>query len=274
MFRGLRTLAAGGALVASLALVATPVLADTTPPPPTNDTYSGASVVPLPLPYEQTLDTTGATTDATDTEANANCGAPATLASVWYEFTPTTDDGYIVDVSRSSYEAGVIVVSGSPGSFVLETCGPFTVGFFGTAGTTYHILAFSDTAGVNGGTLVFHMEAAPPPPELTISVDPTGQFNARTGAATISGSWSCTGTADFTEIDISLTQSVGRFKIVGASAMPAGPCDGTVQPWSATILADNGKYAGGKSAAVAFTYACNFFTCSSGYAEQTVKLRR
>lgn len=269
MVRGLRVLAAGGALTASLILGPATVLAAA----PSNDTYPDATAV-TSLPFDQTLDTRDATTDATDAEANANCGAPVTLASVWYDFTPATDGAFIVDVSGSEYSAGVIVVSGSPGSFVLETCGPGTVVFFGTAGVDYHILAFSDTAGVNGGTLVFHMEEAPPPPVLSLSVDPIGHVDARTGIATLSGTWSCTGVAQFAEIDGQLTQTVGRFVIQGYFYMEIGPCDGSTQHWTATVFPSNGKFAGGKGAAVAFSFACGPFFCSDTFAEQKVQLRR
>lgn len=43
-----------------------------------------------------TLDTTAATTDAVDEEANQSCGAPYTSASVWYTFTPATNGGNLV----------------------------------------------------------------------------------------------------------------------------------------------------------------------------------
>ncbi len=269
MFRGLRTLAAVLALAASLIIGAAPALAAV----PANDLFAGATAVTA-LPFDAAVDTRDATTDATDTEANANCGAPATLASVWYDFTPGTDGGFVVDVSGSDYSAGVIVVSGSPGAFVLETCGPGSVAFFGTSGVDYHILAFSDTAGVNGGQLKFHMEAAPPPPVLTLTVDPVGHVNQRTGVATLSGTWSCTGVADFAEIDGDLSQSVGRFTIRGSFFVDAGPCDGTLKKWAGTVYPDSGKFAGGKGAAVVFTFACGPFFCSDGFAEQRVQLRR
>ena len=127
MSRGLRVVTMAAVLVAALTVGVAPVLAAA----PSNDLYGNATLI-TSLPYDQTLDTTQATTDATDAEANANCGAPVTLASVWYDFQPASDGGFVVDVSASSYSAGVIVVSGSPGSFVLEACGPGAVAFFGT----------------------------------------------------------------------------------------------------------------------------------------------
>src|SRR5512140_3816300 len=86
---------------------------------PVNDKLSGAEVIAA-LPFAETLDTPSAMTDVTDTEANAKCGAPVTLGSVWYDYTPAVDGAIVVDVSQSSFEAGVIVVSGDPGNLALE----------------------------------------------------------------------------------------------------------------------------------------------------------
>jgi hypothetical protein len=102
-----------GLVVAGLVVVAPAAAA-----PPANDTFAGAVTIST-LPFSDTVDTTEATTDADDANANANCGAPATDASVWYAFTPASATGVSVDVSASDYNAGVIVVTGSPGSFGL-----------------------------------------------------------------------------------------------------------------------------------------------------------
>lgn len=263
------------ALVASLTLAASLIFGTGVAfaAAPGNDSFGSATVIGG-LPIDDIVDTRDATTDATDDDANADCGAPATLASVWYSFTPAADDSYVIDVSGSSYSAGVIVVSGSPGAFYLEACGPGTVAFFGAAGVEYHVLAFSDTPGVYGGDLAFHMEATPGPPDLTLSIDKVGHVNARTGVATISGTWSCTGEADYVDINGELRQTVGRFTIRGWFYAEAGACDGTLQSWSATVYPENGKFAGGKTAAFAYTYACGIWTCSESYATQMVMLRK
>ena len=82
--------------------------------PPTNDTFPGATAVAIG--FSQALDTTQATTDANDAQLNATCGAPMTDASVWYSLAGT-DSGVIVDVSSSTYSAGVLV-----GIAALATC--------------------------------------------------------------------------------------------------------------------------------------------------------
>jgi len=249
---------------------AVPVLAAA----PSNDTFAGATVIGS-LPFTDTLDTTEATTDATDQEANADCGAPATDASVRYTITASSDDGIVVDVSQSSYSAGVGVVTGSPGSFTLVTCGPGAVEFPTVSGETYSIVAFDDqTDGAgNGGTLVINVDTVPPPPVVNLTVDPTGRFNSKTGTATISGSVTCTGGGDFTEIDVSLRQSVGRFVITG-SGFTDFPCDGSTHGWSAEVFPDNGVFKGGHTASVSVATACGPFECGEDFQEHIVKLRR
>lgn len=243
---------------------------------PTNDTIAGAP--PIALGFSEELDTTEATTDAEDAAANAGCGAPATDASVWYSFTAAADGGAIVDVSDSGYSAGVIVATGTPGALTLETCGPGTVGFDTTAGTTYYILAFDDQldGGGNGGTLRITLQDAPPPPTISVDVNPYGTVNGKTGVATISGTYTCTD-AEFIFVDSRLQQRLGvRATVLGFSGLfieGATTCTGEPQPWTADVYPDGGKFAGGKSASFTFGFACGSWTCSESYNEQTVKLR-
>jgi hypothetical protein len=252
-------------------MFATPVLAA----PPSNDVFSGATVIPG-LPYNETLDTSEATTDAADAELNEGCGAPETDASVWYEFTPTADVAVLVDVSASDYTAGVIVATGEPGAFgPVETCGPGSVVFSAMAGTTYFLLIFDDQddgAG-NGGTLELSVTEAPPPPEIDITVDPVGTFDPQTGSVTLTGTVTCTEGA-FAFIDIQLTQRVGRFTVRGFGFVET-VCDGTAQPWTAEIFGDTGLFKGGQAVAVAFGQACDEnFNCGFTFEETTVRLRR
>ena len=258
------------AAVLLLALQALPAVAA----PPSNDTIGGATAVSLG--YSAVLDTTEATTDADDVQLNADCGAPATDASVWYSFTAAADGGVVVDVSQSDYSAGVLVGVGTPGSLELVTCGPLTVGFTAEAGTTYYILAIDDQGdgGGNGGTLRISISEAPPPPTVEITVDPIGRVDAQTGVAYLTGTYTCTN-ADFIDVFGEARQTIGvRAAVIGFfEFFDIGTCDGTVQTWSAAVFPDNGKFAGGKTLTVTFAFACGAFECADGYVEQTVKLR-
>jgi hypothetical protein len=249
---------------------ATPVLAA----PPSNDTYAGRTVIGT-LPFSESLDTTQATTDADDTELNAECGAPSTDASVWYELTPTTDLMVLVDVSSSDYPAGVLVGTGSPGSFAIVSCGPGATAFFAETGVTYAILVIDDQSdgGLNGGTLTISVAEAPPPPTIDVTVDPIGTFNPTAGSATISGTVVCSSDADFAFVDVELRQQVGRFVINGFGSIDVF-CDGTAQPWTLEVIGSNGQFKGGRAVAVTFAIACGAFDCGFDFEEQTVMLRR
>ena len=242
---------------------------------PSNDLFGGATPVTA-IPFAETLDTTEATTDADDVSMNAACGAPATDASVWYAFTPATSGGVIVNVASSSYTAGVLVATGSPGNFSLVTCGPAAVTFATSAGTTYYLLAIDDQfdGGGNGGTLNISITEAPPPPTVEVTVDPVGTFNRSTGGATLTGTFTCSN-ADFMDMFGELTQQVGRFAVRGSFAFfSSGECDGTSHEWTAEVFPESGtSFAGGKSASVTFSIACNDITCGFGYTEQRVSLR-
>jgi len=258
-------------MVASL-VAASPVLAAA----PGNDLYSGRTVIGA-LPFFETIDTTEATTDADDVEANPplTCGAPATDASVWYEFTAATDAELLVDLSGSDYSTGVIVATGSPGSFALVTCGPGVAFFPVIAGETYAILAFDyqGDGGGNGGTLQIMLDEIPPPPDVVVTVDPMGTFNASTGSATVSGTITCTGLADKGFIDVQLRQTVGRIVISG-NGFASFTCDGTTQPWSAEVFSESGLFKGGKASSVTFAGACSRFGCDDDVVERVVQLRR
>ena len=255
----------GMAVVLNLVLIS-PVLAQ----PPTNDTFGGATAIGA-LPFTDTVDTTEATTDADDAEANASCGAPATDASVWYDFTATEDAFVVVDAGASNYAAGIIVVTGEPASFEFVDCDAFIVAFDALAGETYRILAF-DFADGTGGTLEISVDEAPPPPEISLTVNPTGQ-KTKSGSAIVSGTVTCTGESiDFTFIDVELQQRVGRLLISGFGSIDF-PCDGDTHAWSVEVFGNNGLFKGGHAAALTFAVACNPFFCAEAFEEATIKLQ-
>ena len=261
-------IAAATTLVAASALTASPAWGV----PPANDTSAGATAASVG--FSQVLDTTEATTDAQDAQLNETCGAPATDASVWYTFAGN-DAGVIVDVSASDYPAGVLVGIGSPGNLETVSCGPGTVSFFAESGTTYYVLAIddqSDDAG-NGGNLDISFTAAPPPPTIDVTVDPTGTVSGRTGVAHLSGTYTCTD-ADFIDVFGDVTQPVGRAAVTGSfEFFDESTCDGTSRAWTADVFPNVGKFAAGKAMTVTFSFACGAFECADGFNEQVVKLR-
>jgi hypothetical protein len=259
-----------GLLIAGSLATAGPVLAA----PPGNDMFTGATDIAA-LPFTETINTTEATTDADDDEMNvADCGAPATDASVWYTVTAPADMFIVADVSSSNYSAGAIVATGSPGSFSFVTCGPGAVVWEAASGTTYAILVFDDQldgAGT-GGMLTINVEEVPPPPEVTLTVNPRGIFDSHTGGARVSGTVTCTGDAEFSFIDVFMRQRSGRFFIEGEGFIEGFACDGTTQNWTVDIFPFNGIFKGGRAATVTFALACGEFLCGEGFDESVVML--
>jgi len=241
---------------------------------PSNDEIAGA--VAVTLGDHVVLDTTQATTTPDDAALNADCGAPATKASVWYSYTPSADGGVVLDMSASSYSGGFLVFEGTPTAGSLISCGPMTVGFGATAGTTYTIMVIDDDEDgntANGGSLVLDVNAAPPPPIVDATVDPRATVD-KTGTAWVTGSYSCTN-SDFIELDGELHQNVGRFRINGYGFFyDEGTCNGTAHRFSMPITGDNGKFAGGKAATIVFSFGCGAFDCADGYAEQKLQLTK
>jgi hypothetical protein len=258
----------GALLLGSLATAA-PVLAAA----PANDTYAGIETVALG--FSATIDTTDATTDSDDILMNGpDCGAPATDASVWYTISGT-DTGVLIDLSDSSYSAGAIVATGDPvAGFELVTCGPEAVAFLGDAGVDYTVLVFDDQedgSGI-GGTLEISISEAPPPPEVSLTVNPRGSFDSHSGSATIRGTVTCTGSSDFSFIDVFARQKVGRLFIDGEGFIEGFACDGTTQAWSVEISPFNGIFKGGRAISLTFAIACGTVFCGEGFDESVVNL--
>ena len=237
---------------------------------PANDSHDGAAVISA-VPYAATFDTSEATTDAVDAELNEQCGAPATDASVWLEYTAAEDGALLVGLS-ADYTAGAIVATGGPGAWEVQACAPEAVAFSASAGTTYSILVFDDQydGGGNGGSVDVTVDVAPPTPEVDITVDPTARFQAD-GSVVLTGTATCTAGA-FTSIEGQVTQQVGRMRISGWGWTEVDCADGTQQPWSMTVSGENGLFKGGKAATVSFAYACGAFDCGTDYEEATVRV--
>lgn len=239
--------------------------------PPANDLPGGAIVVPPTIPGTVAQDTTEATVGADD----VGCGAGGVdQATVWYTFTPATDGTILIDASASDYLVGINVFAGEASADALVVC--FEVGgtLEVTAGTTYYLM-FADIDGdaTNGGQLSVAFDEAPPPIEVTLTVDPVGRVDQRSGTAVLTGTMTCSEEAETAFLDISLAQRVGRFTIraFGSTETTCGPDPVT---WSAEVSPENGRLSGGRATATIFAVACDQFQCSETEHTATVKLRR
>jgi hypothetical protein len=223
--------------------------------PPDNDEPAGAVVLHLGDRVEQ--DTSEATTNAADDALNANCGAPATNASVWYQYSPSAAAKVVLDTTASSYTAGLMIFKGTPTADSLIACGPGAVGLRAQAGQTYYVMAFSDTE-VNGGDLVLTLKNAPTP-RVHVAVAKQGvAFHG--GAARVHGTYSCTHDESFSELDVHLFQLAGRLKIQADSGTNIR-CDGKRHHWSVRLVSPVGTYARGSAVARVAIISCGFIEC-------------
>ena len=237
---------------------------------PDNDESPGARV--LNLGDHVTQDTTEATTNAGDDALNANCGAPATGNSVWYQFTPSLDRNVAIDVSLSDYSAGLMVFQGTPTADSLVACGPGVVGVPVLAGTTYSVMAFEDSGADPDGPrdLDLRLRTAPTP-VVHVAVAKGGVAYHR-GAAKIHGTYSCRHAGNFAGLDAHLLQLAGRLKIQGDGGTGGVTCDGTRHGWSVRVVSSWGTYARGYAVARASIFACGFVECSTASVRRRVHL--
>jgi hypothetical protein len=242
---------------------------------PSNDTFAGATVISS-VPYSVTEDTTGATLDAADTAAGNACGIGALQfsASVWFAYTPTSDQTLSLGTSGSSYPVGVAVLTGSPASFSATSCSFGSAQFQVNAGTTYYFDLAEQGANLNGGTLQFSL-VAQAPPTATLTVDNFGKFNELSGSATISGTATCSAGV-FAALEGSLgTTPHGRLASISGFGFPSEQpvCDGTAHPWSFVVTPASGLFKGGPATADVSMFACSF-SCVFPQVTQTITLNQ
>jgi hypothetical protein len=250
--------------------------------PPANDSQAGAVAVTKPLPFTYSQDTSEATVDAGEDVARDLClayGAPAFEKAVWFrsDVAPGATQSVLVDVTGSTYGAGIAVLQDTGSGLVALDCVP---GFYLSPGAppegTYYVVIFGDgTTPETGGTLNLVVDEAPPPPTIDVTINKTGVAD-KYGGATISGTVTCTGDdAVLFAVEGQVTQTVGRLIISSYFYTDVSvACDGTPIAWTGYAPPTNGKFAGGKAVTVAFSYGCGLYQCSTGYAEAIVKLNR
>ena len=259
---------------AASALLALPLVAGTaSAAAPDNDSPAGATVL-TSLPATITQDTSEATTEPLDADYNLWCEAPATEASVWFRFTDTDGGALSVHLEGTDYSAGVMIIAGDPADGGRPAwCSPHTATVMTYPGETYWIMAFADTPGATGGTLVASFEEVAPLPPIDLSVDPVA-LALMDGSLRLSGTYTCSGLPYEGLLVADAAQKVGRFEIQGYGFMDGLDCDGTQHDWTLDVLPDNGTFSGGKAATVAFAATCGEFVCTSTTTTQTVQVRR
>jgi hypothetical protein len=128
-------------------------------PPPANDNFAGAIPITT-LPFRDTVDMTGATTESGEPSALCGGNFPRT---VWYSFRPTASGTYSASNFADRILGGVNVFTGTTlESLTHVACGANggSGAFHAEAGTTYYL---QTGTWYSSGSLGTQLEATPPP---------------------------------------------------------------------------------------------------------------
>jgi hypothetical protein len=261
-------------LVALLAITVTLLVATGAPAsasPPSNDDINNATAI-TSVPFRDVLDLSQATWgSSTDTSYCSGWNH-----SVWYSFTPASDQSVAFDPSPSSESMAIDVFTGSPGALTFLDCaqgGPDWhngVILNATAGTTYWIMVSPGCCIDRNLTLDLRVYPAVAP-QLTLAVrDGTVDVG---GNATINGTLSCVGTTPSgVPVEGSVRQNVGRLSSVSASFETTSACDQSVI-WAALAQPSAGRFVGGHATVNVTGRACNIVGCAVSSTTTVVRLR-
>jgi hypothetical protein len=199
---------------------------------PPNDDFNNATAVTA-IPFTTTEDTGNATVAADD----PFCAGRS--ATVWFSFTPTTDQRVEANTFGSNYDTTLSVWTGSRGALNLVACNDDSQGtvqsrvfFNATAGVTYFFMvsAFGSDAG---GNLVFNVLQAPPALAISLDVAQFGSIDPTTGVATINGAASCN-RPTFIDLSGRLKRNLGT-SVISGFFFAFVSCNETGS-WTATIV--------------------------------------
>lgn len=133
-------------------------------PPPPNDDFAAATVIPA-LPFSENVDLTGATREAD--EPNASCGSSG--GSAWYAFTPTESGSLTARTDGFTFFPLIAVYTGNSLSTLTQVgcVGGLafrSLTFQAQAGTTYYFQVEGPPISPGSSSnLQFSLEVAPPP---------------------------------------------------------------------------------------------------------------
>lgn len=237
---------------------------------PSNDEITAATVIGQ-LPFFDAVDLSQATWNpATDSSACSFEHAH----SVWYTFTPATDQKVAFDLSASFSFLAIDVFTGSPGALTRVGCAENGSGGGGlvlnlVGGTQYWAMV---STGCCGDPAPFLKLAVYPAvaPQATISA--TDGSADQGGNATISGVLDCTGVVVVpTQLTGNVRQNVGRRSSVTADFSTPISCKPGL-PWQALAQPAAGKFVGGPVTVNATVQLCNLTGCITPSTTAVIKL--
>lgn len=146
-------------------------VADPLSSPPANDDFNDALLI-TSLPYQDSVDTSGATVAPDDPDMG--CGAGVNSNTVWYRFSASSSQLVEANTFGSDYDTVLAVFTGTRGALNWIACNDDTAGtlrsqllFEAEAGRTYYV-EVADYGSPGGGLA-----------DIEIKVDPSGATKAR-----------------------------------------------------------------------------------------------
>ncbi len=135
-------------------------------PPPANDNFTNAKVIPSPLPFDNTVDTLAASIQAG--EPTPSCAYYGTSSrSVWYVFTPVISESISASIPAYTFAPVFTVYTGNSLASLTQIGCQATGGnlltFHADAGTTYYFQVGNLYPWEQGGSMQFHLDVPPPP---------------------------------------------------------------------------------------------------------------
>lgn len=130
-------------------------------PPPANDNFASATVIPSPLPFYDSIDTSSATTEPS--EPTPSCASNSFGKSAWYAFTPTSTASVSTNIFYAPFAPILAVYTGQSLASLSEiACHQFhgVLTFHATAGTTYYVQVGGFSG--EGNLLQWSLDVTPP----------------------------------------------------------------------------------------------------------------
>lgn len=112
----------------------------------------------------------------------------------------------------------------------------------------------------------------PPQPrlEIGVTIDPVGSVTPKTGAATVTGTVTCSSPAEVF-VDVSASQRAGRVNVLGFGFTEVS-CEGEAT-WTTSLEPFNGRFVGGKLAVDAFAFGFDDQQDDDAVASAVVRLK-
>ena len=133
-------------------------------PPPENDDFANATMIPSSLPFYDNIDASAATTQAD--EPTSSCASYGPNMTVLYTFTPDTSGSISASIPNKSFYPTFAAYTGSSLTNLSEVgCrnGDDRLTFHVDAGTTYYFQVGKYYAWQQGGSMQFLLDIAPQP---------------------------------------------------------------------------------------------------------------